>query len=108
MELMLDISWENEELKRRLLDSEFILLDQIATKREHRRKGIAEFLIESLAKEFPEKPIASFVAILPVTNKASLDLHEKLGFMRVATFNRPSFLGLQDYESYLLALFPDS
>lgn len=76
-----------------------VWLESIGVGPDHMKSGIGSALIASLFSRYPKSRIISAIAEKPHRNGASARLHQKAGFVRVATFKSPKFMGLLNYES---------
>jgi len=54
-------------------------------------QGIGQKLFEALIEEVRQTPIHALVAFISLPNEASIKLHERLGFIKVAHYNEVGF-----------------
>jgi L-amino acid N-acyltransferase YncA len=59
--------------------------------KEHRRKGVATTLIKTLIEEAKAQKYHVMVGGIDATNKASISMHEKLGFTHSGTIRQVGF-----------------
>lgn len=76
-----------------------VWLESIGVNPAQMKSGIGSALIASLFSRHPNSRLISAIAEKPHRNGASARLHEKAGFVRVATFKSSKFMGLLNYES---------
>lgn len=99
-EVLKDLEWVSAIEVTNLLESQFYI-EQVAIKQGYQRKGVGSFLYDQTLKTFPEKNFTAFVVSQPITNESSINLHEKMGFERMALYKKSQYAGMSPYESIL-------
>jgi ribosomal protein S18 acetylase RimI-like enzyme len=96
------LQWLYPDARNWISDSKHWHVDQVATADKFARKGWARALYGELERRTRNGPLSCFIATHPYRNEASLKLHSRLGFQKVAEFESPLFLGIPNYKSVLL------
>jgi L-amino acid N-acyltransferase YncA len=97
-----NLIWQDASCREQILSNRHLYIKIIATKINHRGKGIAQFMYRSMYAIFPDSCWSAFIVTKPVYNYRSMLFHKKQGFQPVATFQADVFLDLKNYQSTLV------
>ncbi|MCL2913626.1 GNAT family N-acetyltransferase [Shewanella corallii] len=101
MEYGEDLNYLIEDEMASIKSQSTMIIEQIAVKKSHRGQGIAKHLINHAIHHCSSINLVSFVAIAPHKNSPSINLHEKLGFVRIGKFSSDNFKSIENYQSIL-------
>jgi L-amino acid N-acyltransferase YncA len=102
LEMLKKIKLEDLSYQSKIQDSRHLFIQVVATKREWRGQGVAQFMYRSLYQIFPNSFFSLFIVINPIYNQRSMNFHLKQGFKQIGTIEAERFLDLTNYKDALM------